>query len=120
MSNPELVTPLDLDQWSDSLAAQTTLPILVRRLILATAPVTEITMRAREGALLPGWNGIVRSDVTDPHVHARNLRLGAWHEQGPPRQGSVRHPPADREAAGSRPQDDDVRSGDEPHLAGPR
>jgi hypothetical protein len=41
---------------------------LVRRLILATAPVTEITMRAREGALLPGWDGIVRSDVTDPHV----------------------------------------------------
>ena len=38
----------DLDQWSDSLAAQTTLPILVRRLILATASVTEITMRARE------------------------------------------------------------------------
>ena len=25
-------------------------------------------MRAREGALLPGWDGIVRSDVTDAHV----------------------------------------------------
>jgi hypothetical protein len=64
------VTALDLEQWSDNLAAQTMLPTLVRRLILATAStsVTEITMRAREGALLPGWDGIVRSDVTDPHV----------------------------------------------------
>ena len=44
------------------------LPILVRRLILATTSVSEITMRAREGALLPGWDGIVRSDVTDAHV----------------------------------------------------
>ena len=25
-------------------------------------------MRAREGALLPGWDGIVRSDAADPHV----------------------------------------------------
>ncbi len=68
VSNPELVTALDLDQWSDSLAAQTTLPILVRRLILATASVTEISMRAREGALLPGWDGLVRSDAADAHV----------------------------------------------------
>jgi hypothetical protein len=25
-------------------------------------------MRAREGALLPGWDGIVRFDAMDPHV----------------------------------------------------
>jgi hypothetical protein len=68
VSNPELVAAVDLHQWSGTLAAQTTLPILVRRLILATTPVSEITMRAREGALLPGWDGIVRSDVTDGHV----------------------------------------------------
>jgi hypothetical protein len=68
VSNPELITAVDLDQWSGTLAAQTTLPILVRRLILATAPVNEITMRAREGALLPGWDGIVRFEATDPHV----------------------------------------------------
>ena len=68
MGNPELVTALDLDQWSDSLAAQTTLPILVRRLILATTSVTEISMRAREGALLPGWDGLVQSDTADAHV----------------------------------------------------
>jgi hypothetical protein len=68
VSNPELVSAVDLDQWSGTLAAQTTLPILVRRLILATTPVSEITMRARDGALMPGWDGIVRSDATDPHV----------------------------------------------------
>ena len=68
MSNPELVTALDLDQWSESMAAKSTLPVLVRRLILATASVTEITMRGREGVTLPGWDGLVRSDVDDPHV----------------------------------------------------
>jgi hypothetical protein len=30
VSNPELITAVDLDQWSGTLAAQTTLPILVR------------------------------------------------------------------------------------------
>ena len=68
LANPELVTALDLDQWSESLAAKSTLPVLVRRLILATAPVIEITMRGREGVTLPGWDGLVRSDVDDPHV----------------------------------------------------
>jgi hypothetical protein len=75
VSNPELITAVDLDQWSGTLTAQTTLPILVRRLILATTPVTEITMRAREGALLPGWDGIVRSDVADAHVP---LETSGW------------------------------------------
>jgi hypothetical protein len=54
VSNPELVTALDLDQWSESLAAKSTLPVLVRRLILATAHVTEISMRGREGVTAPG------------------------------------------------------------------
>lgn len=54
MSNPELVTARDLDHWSDSMASKPVLPVLIRRLILATAPVTEITMRAGEGVLLSG------------------------------------------------------------------
>jgi hypothetical protein len=66
--NPELVTALDLDQWSESVPAKSTLPVLVRRLILATAHVTEITMRGREGVAVPGWDGQVRSDVDDPHA----------------------------------------------------
>ena len=68
VSNPELVTALDLDQWSGSMASKPMLPVLVRRLILATTSVTEITMRAGEGVLLSGWDGLVRGDVDDPHV----------------------------------------------------
>jgi hypothetical protein len=68
VSNPELVTAFDLDQWSGSMAPKSMLPVLVRRLILATTPVTEITMRGGEGVLLSGWDGLVRSDVDDPHV----------------------------------------------------
>ncbi|HEX6855237.1 MAG TPA: hypothetical protein VF204_08075 [Streptosporangiaceae bacterium] len=75
MSNPELITAVDLDQWSGTLGAQTMLPILVRRLVLATTPVSEITMRAREGALLPGWDGIVRSEIADAHVP---LGISGW------------------------------------------
>ncbi len=79
VSNPELVTALDLDQWSDSLAAQTTLPILVRRLILATASVTEISMRARgrAPARLGRARPVRRRGCPCP---AWNLRLGAGHE----------------------------------------
>jgi hypothetical protein len=75
VSNPELITAFDLDQWSDTLAAQTTLPILVRKLILATAPVSEITTRAGEGAQIPGWDGIVRCDAADAHVP---LGISGW------------------------------------------
>jgi uncharacterized LabA/DUF88 family protein len=75
VSNPELITAFDLDRWSDTLAAQTALPILVRRLILATAPVSEITMRAGEGAQIPGWDGIVRCDAADAHVP---LGVSGW------------------------------------------
>jgi hypothetical protein len=84
VSNPELVTALDLDQWSDSLAAQTTLPILVRRLILATAPVTEITMPALEGALLPGWDGIVSATRRMPTSRSAP-RAGSWARARTPR-----------------------------------
>jgi hypothetical protein len=95
VSNPELVTALDLDQWSGNLAAPTTLPILVRRLILATASasVTEITMRAREGALLPGWDGIVRSDAADPHVplETSGWELGTSKDPRDKAQDDIRH-----------------------------
>ena len=70
MTNPELVTALDLDQWSGSLNAQSTLPVLVRRLVLATASVTEIAMRGGEGTQLPGWDGLVKAAAEDPHVPA--------------------------------------------------
>jgi hypothetical protein len=70
VTNPELVTALDLDQWSDSLNAQSTLPVLIRRLVLATASVIEIAMRGGEGTRLPGWDGVVKATAEDPHVPA--------------------------------------------------
>ena len=68
MPNPELVSARDLDQWADSLASQSVLPRLVRRLILANASVTQIAMRAGEGTVLRGWDGLVEATVGDAHV----------------------------------------------------
>ena len=75
VTNSELVTARDLDAWCKDLSSQSRLPILVRQLILATAPVTEITMPAREGVLLRGWDGLVRCPVADAHVP---LGLSGW------------------------------------------
>lgn len=47
MTNTELVTARDLDAWCTDDYAPFKLPIIVRQLILATAPVTEITMPPR-------------------------------------------------------------------------
>ena len=66
--NTELVTARDLDAWCTDMRSQSTLPIIVRQLILAADSVTKITMPAREGVLRRGWDGLVRSDVSDPHV----------------------------------------------------
>lgn len=68
MTNTELVTARDLDAWCTDERSPFTLPIIVRQLILATAPVTEITMPARVGVRQRGWDGLVRSAVSDPHV----------------------------------------------------
>jgi hypothetical protein len=86
VTNSELVTALDLDAWCKELSSQSRLPILVRQLILATAPVTEITMPAREGVLLRGWDGLVQCPVADAHVP---LGLSGW-ELG------TSHPPRDK------------------------
>lgn len=68
MTNTELVTARDLDGWCTDERSPFTLPIIVRQLILATTPVTEITMPARVGVRQRGWDGLVRSGVSDPHV----------------------------------------------------
>jgi tetratricopeptide (TPR) repeat protein len=67
-TSPELITALDLNQWASSLDAQSMLPILIRRLILATASVTELSMRGRDGVGLPGWDGLVEATAGDSYV----------------------------------------------------
>jgi hypothetical protein len=62
VTNTELVTARDLDAWCIDDCAPFMLPIIVRQLILATAPVNEITMPARAaGVRQRGWDGLVRS-----------------------------------------------------------
>jgi hypothetical protein len=76
VTNTELVTARDLDAWCTDDSAPFTLPIIVRQLILATAPVTEITMPARAaGVRQRGWDGLVRCPVADPHIP---LGLSGW------------------------------------------
>src|SRR5437762_14198054 len=53
-----LVGATDLVQWADRRDAQGRLPLLVRRLIHATARgITRIHFPAEEGVQLPGWDG---------------------------------------------------------------
>ena len=88
MTNPELVTALDLDSVGhDSLTAQSTLPRLVRRLILANSSVTQVAMRAGEGTLLHGWDGLVEAAVADAHVPLGTSRWEMGTSREPRRQG---------------------------------
>jgi hypothetical protein len=57
VSNPELVKALDLDRWCEDTDSKLLLPVMVRQLVLATAPVTEIRMDGREGVMRHGWMG---------------------------------------------------------------
>ena len=59
----------DLVAWADRRESQSLLPLLIRRLIRATAPrVTEFHIRTGEGVHLEGWDGIVRNDQDTPFV----------------------------------------------------
>jgi len=93
MTNTGLVTARDLDVWCTDERSPFTLPIIIRQLILATAPVAEITMPARVGVRQRGWDGLVRSGVSDPHV-PRGLCGGELGTGAPPRdkaQGDYRN-----------------------------
>ena len=66
-----LADAADLVAWADRREAQSLLPKLVRRLVLATGnSVTEVHFRADEGVQLSGWDGIVRADEGAPFVPA--------------------------------------------------
>src|SRR5205814_324317 len=64
-----LVNATDLEAWADRRDAQSLLPMLVRRLILATtARVTKIGFRSGEGVQLPGWDGTVAAEAGNAFV----------------------------------------------------
>ena len=53
----------DLVAWADRRAAQSLLPLAIRRLVQATGlGVSKLTMRTGEGVHLSGWDGIVHAD----------------------------------------------------------
>ena len=70
------VNAADLETWADRLDAQSLLPLLVRRLILATSDrITRIGFRAGEGVQLPGWDGTVVAETGNAFVPEGN---SAW------------------------------------------
>lgn len=65
------LTATDIDTWADSKLAQTHLPLLVRRLVFATASgLAAASFRAGEGVALPGWDGIVEATGSAVYVPA--------------------------------------------------
>ena len=59
----------DLVDWAGRRESQSLLPLLIRRLIRATATrVTEFHVRTGEGVHLGGWDGIVRNEQDTPFV----------------------------------------------------
>lgn len=69
MPNVMLVNASELETWADRRDAQSLLPRLVRRLIIATgARVTHIAFRADEGVHLGGWDGLVVTEACNAFV----------------------------------------------------
>ena len=59
----------DLVDWAGRRESQSLLPLLIRRLVRATATrVTEFNIRTDEGVHLPGWDGIVQNEQATPFV----------------------------------------------------
>src|SRR5262245_807773 len=64
---PLLINADDLEQWSDRYDAAARLPLLVRRLVLATRGVTNVSFRTEAGVRLGGRDGF--SEGTEPHPY---------------------------------------------------
>ncbi len=66
--SPELVDASHLEAWAHSRDASSMLPEVVGRLIGGTAGVAGLSMRAGEGVLLSGWDGLVEDSSGSPWV----------------------------------------------------
>ena len=63
---PFLVNADDLEQWSDRYDTAARLPLLVRRLVLATRGVTNVSFRTEAGVRLAGWDGFSEGTESNP------------------------------------------------------
>ncbi|WP_146750812.1 hypothetical protein [Actinomyces sp. Z5] len=61
LGSPELVTAIEIDQWSGRLDAKETFPELMRRLLEQTSGITNLEVRAHEGVAAPGWDATADS-----------------------------------------------------------
>ncbi|HKF81476.1 MAG TPA: helix-turn-helix domain-containing protein [Solirubrobacterales bacterium] len=61
---PELVDATQLHHWAGTKEAQHLFPELMRRLIAATPGLTDVSIRAGEGVVAPGWDGRAESSGT--------------------------------------------------------
>lgn len=66
MATPWEISGDDLELWAQRREAQAQLPVLVRRLLLATTPLRTIDIRGHAGVGLSGWDGEVRSGIETP------------------------------------------------------
>jgi hypothetical protein len=65
---PELVTAEDLEAFTGHRQAQELLPEIVMRLLSATPGITKMSMRVSDGIQLPGFDGIVTSEIAAPYA----------------------------------------------------
>ncbi|WP_243304447.1 hypothetical protein [Geothrix oryzisoli] len=64
-----LINSTDLEQASDRIQLRQLLPVLIRRLILATnKTVTLIDFPGDEGVGAPGWDGVVEAQIPSAHI----------------------------------------------------
>ncbi len=68
MYNPHLAEVSDIEEWADNIDSRSEFPNLIRRLILATADVKDIHIRAQEGTDYSGWDGRVKAEEGGSHV----------------------------------------------------
>lgn len=66
VASPWDVSGDDLELWAQRREAQSQLPVLVRRLLLATAPLLMIDVRGDSGVQYGGWDGEVLSRIATP------------------------------------------------------
>ncbi len=59
-----------IGRWADSAEAKGLLPVLVRRLIAATADLTELAVRGADTNNFPGWDGAVTARTANAWVPA--------------------------------------------------
>lgn len=68
MYTPHLAEANDIEEWAGTIDARSEFPNLIRRLILATADVEDIHVRAQEGTDYSGWDGRVKAKEGGSHV----------------------------------------------------